>query len=573
TVFAAGSLAAALLIYRNRKRLALAEAGLLRHRAELEETVRERTSQLEIKNEQLAGEIALRKLADADLQKTAIIMDRMADAVDWISHDGRFLYVNDAACRMRGYDRKELLAMSVWDVAPHFPAEVWPTHWTELRRMGHLFFETVNSSRDGREFPVEVSANYLEINGVEYNCAIIRDISDRRSAEVEKQHLTAQLHQSQKIESIGRLAGGIAHDFNNLLTPILVYAEMVKNHLAPGSRDFDRVANIMHAADKARVLTQQLLSFGRKQLLEIKTVDLNGVISSFHDILRRTIRENIAIQVHLSEEAYGIRADKNQLEQVIMNLAINAQDAIDDNGVITIETAPVILDDEYARHHAEVTAGAYLMLAVADTGCGMDRKTQAQIFEPFFTTKEVGKGSGLGLATVYGLVRQQGGHIVVESEVGQGTVFKIYFPIVEGMPDAEIATVQELREVDACDCTILLVEDNDMVREMVCDLLDDCGCQVLVANGARQALRLSEGKPVDLLLTDVVMPDMNGPELHRRLLESHCDLKVLYMSGYTDNAAVLPGVLDEGSNFIRKPFSLKDLARMIDAILELPAKS
>jgi|GEM_PF-703888 len=573
-IFAAGTLLSARLLHRNRLREEEIRADLLRRRESLEELVRERTAELEDGNARLAAEIVRRKLAEAEMKRAAIIMDRMQDAVDWFSRDGSYLYVNDAACRMHGYSREDLLTMRVWDVAPHFPPEAWQSHWQELKRAGHLHFETVNRARDGREFPVEVSANYLEIDGREYNCAIIRDISERKEAEAEKQTLMTQLGQSQKIESVGRLAGGIAHDFNNLLTPILVYAEMVKRRLPPDSRDAGRLDGIIQAADKARILTQQLLSFSRKQILEMKTLDLNEVIRAFHDILRRTIRESIAINLHLAEGEYGIRADRNQVEQVIMNLAINAQDAIADTGTIVIETAPMTLDDEYARSHAGVAPGRYLMLAVTDTGTGMDQETLDHLFEPFFTTKEVGKGTGLGLATVYGLVNQHGGHIWVYSEIDRGTAFKIYFPLADAAPEADgpAETGTGAGAVQAGDHTILLVEDNEMVRNLVSDLLDSHGCRVIVAEGPRQALDLSAGQALDLLLTDVVMPDMNGPELYRILLGAHPDLKVLYMSGYTDNAIVHHGMLDEGINFIQKPFTVKDLARKIDAVLRHPAR-
>lgn len=567
-LFAAGSLISAWMIYRNRKREKMTEAELARYREHLEETVAERTAELESKNVRLAEEIVLRKRIEADLKKAAVIMDKMPDAVEWVSREGKILYVNDAACRMHGYSREELLTMSVPDLALHFSHEAWPAHWEELKRKGYLHFETVNKARDGREFPVEVTINYLEIAGVEYNCGIIRDISDRKEAEAEKQELMKQLGQSQKIESIGRLAGGIAHDFNNLLTPILGYAELLKSNMMPGSRGFEKVDNIMQAADKARVLTQQLLSFGRKQILEMKTVDMNDVILSFYEILRRTIRESIDIQLHLTNTVYGIRADRNQLEQVIMNMTINAQDAIKDKGTITLETALTILDDEYARRHASVTPGRYLMFAITDTGCGMDQEALANIFEPFFTTKEVGKGSGLGLATVYGLVKQHEGHIWVYSEIGKGTVFKIYFPIVDDMPARGAAIFSDNLEINTTgDHTILLVEDNDMVRNLVLDVLENCGCTVIVAEGPRQALAKSRGLKIDLLLTDVVMPDMNGPELHKKLLESQQGMKVLYMSGYTNNVIVHHGVLDEGINFIQKPFAINHLAKKINTIL------
>ncbi|QEM67540.1 response regulator [Geobacter sp. FeAm09] len=570
-VFVAGSCLAARLIQRNRAREAAARGELLRHRELLEATVHERTAQLEAGNALLAQEIVLRKQVEAELKKAAIIMDRMADAVAWVAPDGRFLYVNDAACRMYGLSRDEMLSLTVPEISLTLNnPEAWQHLMDYLRREGYRHFEAEAATRDGRRFPVEITANYLNIDGREYNCTILRDISERREAEAEKQALTLQLSHSQKIESIGRLAGGIAHDFNNLLTPILGYAELLKNRFPADSRDAARVERIAQAAGKAKILTQQLLSFGRKQILEMKTIDLNNVVASFYEILRRTIRENIAIRLHLAETASGIRADRNQLEQIIMNLAVNAQDAIADRGVITIETAPVILDDEYVRQHEGLAPGPYLLLAFSDSGAGMDRDTLAHVFEPFFTTKDVGKGSGLGLATVYGLVRQHGGHVAVFSEEGEGTTFKIYFPAVAGELSREAAVAEEFAEVDVAGCTILLVEDNDMVRNLVSDLLESRGCRLIVAEGPRQALELSAGRELDLLLTDVVMPDMNGPELSAKLRPGHPGLRTLYMSGYTDNAIVHHGVLDEGVNFIPKPFTARDLMRKIDTILNGP---
>jgi signal transduction histidine kinase/CheY-like chemotaxis protein len=396
----------------------------------------------------------------------------------------------------------------------------------------------------------------------------LRD-QEQQTAAKEKKLLLEQLSQSQRMESIGRLAGGVAHDLNNLLTPILGYADLLKREYSHNTRAVDRIDHILSASEKAKRLVQQLLSFSRKQILDMKTIDLNQVLSSFHDILRRTIRENIDIQVHLSQELYGIRADKNQLEQIIMNLAINAQDAIEGNGRIIFETAPVVLDEEYARQHVGVKPGRYFMLAVSDNGCGMDNETLNQIFEPFFTTKGVGKGSGLGLATVYGLVKQHEGNIWVYSEPGKGSIFKIYFPTVDGRPSDELAADPEYC-VTAVNCAILLVEDNEMVRDMVRDLLTSYGCRVIEAEGPKQALEMVNGQHLDLLVTDVVMPDMNGPELYSRLSESYPALKVLYMSGYTQNVIVHNGALSEGINFIQKPFAVHDFVRKVEAIIKLP---
>lgn len=567
-LFSCASFLSGWLVYRNRKQAELTETQLIKSQSDLEKTVDLRTVELKRKNLLLAEQIAVRMKAEADWQKAATIMDKLSDAVNWIAKDGRYLYVNDAACTMHGFTREEMFSLSVFDAAIDFPAQSWSQHWENLKREKCIHFETLNRARDGRTFPVEVTANYLEIDGVEYNCAIIRDITERKEAEAEKHNLMVQLAQSQKMESVGRLAGGIAHDFNNLLTPILGYAQLLSLKLPPGSKEAQRAGNIYQAADRAKVLTQQLLSFGRKQMLDMKTLDLNEVVNSFYDILRRTIREDIELKLNLTGDVVGVRGDHNQIAQIIMNLAINAQDAIGESGVITIETVPITLDAEYASQHPEVTEGKYLMMAVSDTGCGINEETLSHIFEPFYTTKGVGQGSGLGLATVYGLVRQHDGHLWVASEEGKGASFQIYFPVVEALPDAvqENASVSPAA-LDARGRTILLVEDDDMVRELAQDVLESFGSEIIVAEGPAQALGKSTGKEIDLLLTDVVMPGMNGPELYRNLLKSHPGMTVLYMSGYTNDAIMHHGVLDERVNFIKKPFAVEDLAKKVASVL------
>ena len=324
---------------------------------------------------------------------------------------------------------------------------------------------------------------------------------------------------------------------------------------------------MLQAAEKAKELVKQLLSFSRKQVLEIRTIDLNQTLVEFISILQHTVRESIEIRLNLADKVYGIRADGNQIEQVIMNLAVNAQDAIGERGVITIETAPVLLDDEYARQYPDVTPGKYLMLAVTDDGCGMDLKTQQRIFEPFFTTKGVGHGTGLGLSTVYGIVRQHGGNLSVCSEPGKGTTFKCYFPLVEEMPESEQHIVRSQVSLEGEQRIILLVEDNEMVRKFVEGMLTRQGFEVLVAEHPQEALQLVESRSLDLLITDVVMPHMSGPELHATLLESYPGLKVLYMSGYTSNAITLQESQNNRVKFLQKPFGLDDFFRKIEAVL------
>jgi len=299
----------------------------------------------------------------------------------------------------------------------------------------------------------------------------------------------------------------------------------------------------------------------------MKIFDINEVIRSFYNILRCTIREDIDLRLHLTGDVWGEQADQHQVCQIMMNLAINTQDAIDGIGSITIETAPISIDAEYLRQHTGVAEGEYLMLAVTDSGVGMDKETLSHMFEPFFTTKELGRGTGLRRATVYGLVRQHGGHIWVYSEKGKGTVFKIYFPIVKEQPAVELEKPAHGPLLNVSGRIILLVEDNDMVRQLAYDILQTLGADILVAEGPKQALQLSTGKRVDLLLTDVVMPEMNGPELHRRLLKLHPRMKVLYLSGSTNNTIVDHEVLKDSVNFIQKPFTLQDLAKKVQSSL------
>ena len=479
-----------------------------------------------------------------------------------IGRDGVNLYANDKCLKMFGLERLD-------EIVGRPIADFWSPEWRALieershkRSMGLPVpseYEAVAQRADGSQFPAQIAATLMDLPDGLATVAFITDLTERKILE-------EQLIQSQKMDSIGRLAGGIAHDFNNLLTPILGYSELLKKKVPDDNPDRVKFDNIILAADRARVLTQQLLTFCRKQVLEMKSIYLNNVVTSFYEILRRTVRENIDIRLHLTNDKLCIKADKNQLEQIIMNLVVNSQYAIKDNGVITIETLPVTLDDEFVSQHFVVKAGNYLMLVVTDTGCGMDKEMLSHVFEPFFTTKG-SEGSGLGLAIVYGLVKQHNGFIWVYSEVGKGTVFKLYFPIIEENPQINVRAVPEQPVLNAAGRTILLVEDNAMVRNLMLDLLVSHGFTVIVGENPKDALKASEGKDIDLMVSDVVMPDLNGPDLYQRLLKTHPDLKVLYMSGYTNNIIVNHGVIDEGINFIQKPFSIDDMAKKIEKVL------
>ena len=380
-------------------------------------------------------------------------------------------------------------------------------------------------------------------------------------------HSEEQLLLAQKLDAVGRLAGGIAHDFNNLLTVIKGYTQLALQRLRQGDPVRGNIEEISKASERAASLVFQLLAFSRKQVMQPKLLDLNSIVADFERMLTRVIGEDIELRTSLPAQLGTISADPSQIEQVIMNLIVNARDAMPSGGKLTIETADAYLDETYAQQHLAVIPGAYVMLAVSDTGIGMDEETQRHIFEPFFTTKETGRGTGLGLSTVYGIVKQSGGSIWVYSELGKGTTFKIYLPKHRGHA-AEYEHPQVLDQVAAGNETILLVEDDEALRNLAREVLEASGYRVLEAGNADAALLICEqnGK-IDLLLTDVVMPDLGGRELAQKLLALQPEMCVLYMSGYADDAIVHHGVLDEGTNFLAKPFSPNALGSKVRAVL------
>jgi nitrogen-specific signal transduction histidine kinase/ActR/RegA family two-component response regulator len=399
----------------------------------------------------------------------------------------------------------------------------------------------------------------------------IVDITPRKRAEAEREKLEEQLRLSQKMEAIGSLAGGIAHDFNNLLSVILYGTEFAMARMRDDDRAREELLEVRKAGERAVALTRQLLAFSRKQVLQPVVLDLNRIAAGVEKMLRRILGEDIDYVQVLAPELGMVLADPGQIEQVLMNLVVNARDAMPAGGKLTIETCNVELDEEYAARHVAVKPGPYVLLVVTDTGCGMDAATQARIFDPFFTTKEKGKGTGLGLSTVYGIVKQSGGNIWVYSEPGRGTTFKIYLPwkmssttTVTGSRLAAVTTRPTGTE------TILVVEDEEAVRDITKRILCAAGYNVLAAASPNDALltcNAHQGQ-VHLLLTDVVMPQMSGRVLAERLVLVRPGIKILYMSGYTDDAIVHHGTLDPGTNFIAKPFSAADLTTKVRAVLD-----
>ncbi|MBC7963276.1 MAG: PAS domain S-box protein [Steroidobacteraceae bacterium] len=397
-----------------------------------------------------------------------------------------------------------------------------------------------------------------EIGLIQQAAAFAGIAIERSKNELEREQLENLLSQSQKMEAIGHLAGGVAHDFNNLLTPIIIYSDMLKRALPDDEKLQSKIDGIIMASHKARDLTQQLLSFGRKQVMQMQVQDLNEIIMSFFSIMRRALRENIDLKLQLAVQPAMVRADRSKIEQVLLNLAINAQDAISENGVISIDTGHIMIDDEYARLHPGMKTGYYIQMSFSDNGCGMGDETMRHIFEPFFTTKQVGHGTGLGLANVYGIVKQHNAYISALSRPGNGTTFKVYFPLTSEQPNVVKPQLCINDEYQAGVETILLVEDNEMVRAMSTDLLEGLGYTVLVADHPARALEIARQATakIDLVITDVVMPGMNGRQLFEQLTTDHPEIdKVLFMSGYTNNVIVTDGVLEEGLHFLQKPFT------------------
>jgi len=387
----------------------------------------------------------------------------------------------------------------------------------------------------------------------------------------ERKTLEAQLVQAQKMEAVGRLAGGLAHDFNNLLTGILGYGELMLWELPEGDPHRGYLEEIIRTTERASALTRQLLAFGRKQIIQPRVINLNELISGMEKMLRRLLGEDLDLIILLDPALAAVKADPSQMDQVIMNLAVNARDAMPRGGILTIETENVFLDEAYSRNHLEVVPGPYVMLAVGDTGIGMDAATQAHIFEPFFTTKEPGKGTGLGLSTVHGILKQSGGHIWVYSEPGRGTTFKIYLPRVDeaAMPLYPVAApAASLQGTE----TILVVEDDEQLCNVICQTLRSYGYTVLEARHGYEAILVCgrHQGPIHLVLTDVVMPGMSGGELMERLSPFGRKMKVIFMSGYTEDTAALQSLLAVGAPFLEKPFKMITLAQKVRQVLDLP---
>lgn len=638
-------------------------------------------------NGQIAGTIGLsldisaRKEAERALQLTQFTVDRAVDAVFWINPAAEILYVNDAACRTLEYAREELIGRTVPDIDPNFPPEKWPLHWDEIKRRGSFSWESDHVTKSGRKLVTEITVNYLQYEGREYNCAVMRDITARKQTEAERdrlwnqspdllctmsfdgdfrqinpawsrilgwsdvdllsqhwltwihpddveasekalsdltrgipvagfvnrfrgrdnryhwlswsatpvvpagmfygfardvteeQQLAEQFRQSQKLEAIGRLAGGIAHDFNNLLTVINGYADL----LLAGVSEFDSrrepVAEIRKAGARAAELTAQLLAFSRKAVVKPRLVDLNAVVESVSRMLRRLIGEDIALIIRCDPQLPFVNGDHGQFEQVLMNLALNSRDAMPQGGRLIIETSAVFHNIAQSQGQDAAETRSFAQIRVVDTGTGMSEDIQGKIFEPFFTTKDVGKGTGLGLAVVHGVITQFQGQIDVSSAIGLGTAITVLFPA------ATAAHCQESTLVTRTECrgseTVLLVEDDDGVRLMSRTALENAGFRVFVAGGVTEALEIAKGSDaaIELLVTDVIMPKMNGCQLAEVVRQHHPAVRILYVSGYANDEVFPTRTVTPPDAFLQKPFSPQALVTCARAVLDFAPSS
>jgi len=518
-------------------------------------------------SQQLASAIDHKRHEEALRQSESRYRSLVQSAVYGIyrsSVDGRFLDVNPALIHMLGYDSAD----EVVKLDPQREVFVEPAEHErllqEFQRTGCLDSAEVRWKRkDGSVITVRLSGRAAtELDEADQALEIIaEDITERRALE-------DQFRQAQKMEAVGRLAGGVAHDFNNLLMVVSGYTEVLMEALDQNDPLLVKVQAIQQAADRATTLTRQLLAFSRKQLLELKVVDVNSIVADMERLLRPLIGENIDLTTKLTPNVGHTRADAGQLEQVIMNLVVNAKDAMPDGGRILIQTSEAD-PDTARREHSLIEPGTYILLSVSDTGAGMDRETQSRIFEPFFTTKEKGKGTGLGLSTVYGIVKQGGGYIFAQSEPGCGTTFRIYLPRVADPADSPRVDKHAQAAAGGSE-TVLLVEDEESVRELVRETLKTRGYTVIEASDGIAGMRVSEEYPgnIEILITDVVMPGMSGRELAKRVAAARPNIRVLYLSGYTEDAIIHEGALEPGTGFLQKPFTLQVLARKVREVLQ-----
>jgi PAS domain S-box-containing protein len=491
------------------------------------------------------------------------LLARANDAILIFNSRGQIIEANQLACLQSGYERKELLNKSLADL-PLFSgrANNITRQISRLLHSGQVLFTAPFQRSDGKTIYLEISAKRLESSGEDVTIAISRDITQRKQLE-------DQLRQAQKMEAIGRLAGGIAHDFNNLLTVINGYCELILDNIQTDQALYHDIEEIRNAGKRAAALTRQLLAFSRKQVLAMKVIELNSLIRGLETMVHRIIGEDIELSTPLYIENMCIKADPGQIEQVIMNLVVNARDAMPEGGKLTVETSLFSFGKEYTEKHLGLKPGNYVVLAISDTGKGMDEETLTRVYEPFFTTKEKDKGTGLGLSTVYGIIKQSNGYINAESELGKGTTFEIYFPELTDYAETGKEQSPRVESLSGSE-TVLLVEDEDIVRNFISRILKKHGYRVIEASQGQEALDLfiKLRQEIQIVVTDVIMPKMKGVELVRKISDLYPDIHVIFISGYSETLMEQHNLLDKELNFLQKPFSAGTLLNKIREVLD-----
>ncbi len=519
---------------------------------------------LEKKMLDLEKEKKARQKIEKEAKLLAHAVKSISESICITDMQGKIIFVNESFLNTYGYSKDEVIGQPITlFYSGNNAKELFEEIFVQTKKGGWKG-ELFQKKKDGTEFPVLLSTSLIrnEKNKEFAMIFVSSDISELRELE-------EQFRQTQKMEAIGRLAGGIAHDFNNLLTVINGYSELMLMRLKKDDPIYQQLNQISLAGRRAESLTRQLLAFSRKQVLQPVVLDIKRIIEDMNKMLHRLISENIELHTILEPNLCHIKADPSQIEQVVLNLVINARDAMPMGGKITIEAKNIVFKQSFYWEDLEIRSGKYLMLSISDTGTGMDAETKKRIFEPFFTTKKEGKGTGLGLATVYGIVKQSGGFVNVYSEKGIGSTFKLYFPCVKEPAEPVKSKTVSSESLTGTE-TILVAEDEDNLRNLVCEILRSHGYNVLeAANGGSALLKCEKyKKPIHLILSDVVMPEMSGAELVERLLPIHPEMKVMYMSGYTDDAVIRHGILEEKVQFLQKPFSPNSLLEKVRSILD-----
>ncbi len=548
-----------------------AERALRESQKSLEKLVEERTLKLKMANEQLKKDIIKRKQVEAALRKSEekyrLHFENVSDVIYSVDKDLKILSVSPSVEKLLGYRPEEIVGKPFQNINILAPAYLEKAYNDVTRAFsGDTVSDSVYefTAKDGTEKFGEVSGTPVYHDGeVVSMLSVARDIS-------EKKYYEDQLRQAQKMESVGRLAGGVAHDFNNMLGVILGHTELALLQTEENHDLYSDLKEIQKAANRSADITNQLLAFARKQTISPRQLDLNDTVESMLNMLRRLIGENIELAWQPASHIWPVKMDPSQIDQILANLCINARDAIDGVGKLTIETGRKSFDEEYCKKHSGFIPGDFVLLAVSDNGCGMDKDTLENLFEPFFTTKEVGKGTGLGLATVYGIVKQNNGFINVYSEPGQGSTFNIYLPRFSADEDVDKAVPEKKAAAGGTE-TILLVEDEPTILRMTRMMLERKGYSVLPAATPGEAIDLAKthADKIHLLMTDVVMPEMNGRDLAGQLITLYPEIKLLFMSGYTADVIAHQGVLDDGVAFIQKPFSMADMTEKMREVLDM----